>query len=229
MNTDPSHFEDRLLGELQALAAAPSPAPSNGSRRTGRRRIGRRRSVALVGGAVALVAGAAVVGVPFLSDGATPAYAVSANADGTVTVEINSLEDAAGLQRKLREAGVSALVQNVPVGKTCKEPWFTPAEPTSGGTGQGTSGVLSSANGPARFTISRDLPSGQTLVIMTQSGGPAGGSGVAIAYATGTVRPCALVDVAPGTPPFGAPPAGAVTHVSTGDESGLQFGGSATP
>src|SRR5262249_42835130 len=114
-------FEDRLLDRLQPLAAA-QPRP--------RRRTHRR--LALAAGAAVAIAIAAGGSGPLLSNGAQPAYAVTPNDDGTVTVQINSLTEAAGLQQKLRDAGVQAVVVYLPFGKGCKEPWFTPAGPAAG-------------------------------------------------------------------------------------------------
>src|SRR5262249_57944712 len=116
--------------------------------------------------AAALVALVAAAGVPYLSDGAAPAYAVTQNGDGTVTVQITSLRDAAGLQQKLGEAGIRAVVQYLPPGKACREPWFTPAGPPSHPAGVTTTSTAA-GDGQTTFTISNDLPAGDTLVITT--------------------------------------------------------------
>lgn len=230
MNTDQHtqhRFEERLLAELRSsIVAHPSSSPV---RRHRRRLPGVttwwRRRLALAGGTAALLAVAAAAGVPFLTDGSTPAYAVSTNNDGTVTVEINSLSDAAGLERKLREAGVPAVVQYLPAGKACKEPWFTPASPRSG-NGITTSGVEKTGEGHTRFTIDPGtLPPEETLVIQTQDDGAASGpseaagpSSVAIAYAKGEVEPCDVVDApAGGVPP---PPGGTVHGNATNGGTG---------
>src|SRR5262249_35212973 len=141
MNTEqrtPGGFEERLLHELRSVVAAQpcaGPEPPPGRPRAW---VGSPRRLTLVGGTAVLVAVAAAAGVPFLTGGAAPAFAVDANEDGTVTVEINSLRDAAGLQSKLREAGIRAVVQYLPPGKACKQPWLTPAvsagEPPSPGS-----------------------------------------------------------------------------------------------
>ncbi len=177
MNTDQpgtDNFEGRLLGELRGMVAE---QPATDPERPPRARRARSRRRLVVAGSVAGVAAvAAGVGVPFLSRGTTPAYAVSANDDGTVTVEINSLSDAAGLQSKLRDAGVSAVVQYLPQGKACKQPWpaVPPASDAAPGPGEGgvmRGGVEHLASGATRFTISRNLPADTTLVITTQDGG----------------------------------------------------------
>src|SRR4051812_4683219 len=106
-------FEDRLLAELRAVVAArPAPAPPPSPPPA--RRLPRAR--------LSLAAGAATVAGVLLATGgggAAPAYAVEKQPDGSVTVEINSLRDAAGLQEKLRAAGIPAVVDYTPFGKMC--------------------------------------------------------------------------------------------------------------
>jgi hypothetical protein len=189
----------------------------------------------LAGAAAVFVAVAAVAVVQLVGGGAAPAYAVNKNDDGTVTVEISSLSDAAGLEQKLREAGIAAVVQYLPPGKACKQPWPTaaPGTPSSAGDhSAGTAGAEKAAikggveHTPdhTRFTISKNLPADTTLVIMTQVGGPseaAGPSSVGITLAHGEVQPCEVVDAPAGSPPLGAPPAGARVHTENGPAQGL--------
>jgi hypothetical protein len=114
-------FEQRLLRELRhvvadgAASAPVSPDPALAG--TGRKR--RRWPLALAGGLAAAIAALFLSGSPFGGDDGGRAWAVTSNDDGTVSVEIDSLTDAAGLQRKLNEAGIPALVQYLPPGKTC--------------------------------------------------------------------------------------------------------------
>jgi hypothetical protein len=192
-----SNFEERLLHELRSVAEA---QPAAGSRRHGAR-PGRR--LALAGGLVAVVAAAAVAGALLLSAGTQAAYAVSKNADGTVTVEIDSLTDAAGLQSKLQEAGVNAVVAYLPEGKMCQRPWFTPLGRPVGGTTR--SGVEYLAGGGVRFTLGADIPADATVVIETQTG-PGNETALGIAYAQGDVPPCQVVDAPAGSGPLGGPP-----------------------
>jgi hypothetical protein len=200
-------FEERLLAQLRAIVAE---APAARSRKRPKSLPPGR--LALAGGVAGVLAVAATAAVLLLPAGATAAYAVTRNTDGTVTVEINSLRDAAGLQAKLREAGVNAIVEYLPAGKACKQGWVTPApRMAAGGPIQG--GVLRTADGHVRFTISDDLPAEVTLVITTQTG-PDGASGpgaeaISIALAQGEVEPCQVVDAPPGSAPFGPPPDGA--------------------
>ena len=201
-------FEERLLHELRSLVVAQHATGPERRPRTWFATRPRRR-LALAGSIAALLAVAAGAGVPLLSGGAAPAYAVSANDDGTVTVEINSLEDASGLEAKLREAGIPAVVQYLPPGKACKQPWFTPASISDRTAIKG--GVERTSNGRTRFTISRNLPADTTLVIMTQVGARADAeaASIGVAFAEGDVPPCEVVDAPAGSEPFGRPPGGA--------------------
>jgi hypothetical protein len=226
-------FEDRLLQELRSMVVASQEPFEKGRRSWARSRSPRR--LALAGATVVLAAVAAVAAVQLVSGGAAPAYAVNKNDDGTVTVEISSLSDAAGLEQKLREAGIPAVVQYLPPGKTCKQPWPTaaPGTPSSAGDhSAGTAGPEKAAimggveHTPdhTRFTISKNLPADTTLVIMTQVGGPSeatGPSSVGITLAHGEVQPCEIIDAAAGSPPLGAPPAGAHVHTENGPAQGL--------
>lgn len=202
MNTD-QRFEERLLGELQTLVLAEPPplAPRPAAR--GRHRL------ALAGGLVSVLAVAAVAGVGLLTGGAQPAYAVTANGDGTVTVEINSLRDASGLEARLREVGVPAVVQYLAPGTMCKQPWYTPAG--RGGATQGgvrRTSVGRTGDGQVSFTISDSVPAGETLVVTTQVGAAAGGPGtpnataLGIGFASGEVPPCQVVDAPAGSLPL---------------------------
>jgi len=191
-----SNFEDRLLVELRNMVER---EPVERGRRLPRRRF------ALAGGLAAVAAAAAIAGVLVLSAGTQAAYAVTKNADGTVTVEIDSITDAAGLQAKLQAAGVNAVVEYLPEGKMCAQPWFTPAGAAAHGMRQ--SGVERTNDGTTRFTISGDQPAGATLVVTTQTG-PGGEQALGIGWAQGTVPPCQVVDAPAGSGPLGGPPAG---------------------
>lgn len=171
-----SNFEERLLVELRNV-------PVHRGRHVPR--------LALAGAVAVSLAVAAVVGVFVLSAGTQAAYAVTKNADGSVTVEIDSLSDAAGLEAKLRAAGVPAVVEYLPIGKTCKQPWFTPA--TGAERGTSTSEVGTNGNGSTTFTVSSDQLGKYTLVITTQSG-PGDEQMLSMGYAQGDVPPCQVVD-----------------------------------
>ncbi|NJP97864.1 hypothetical protein HCN51_52040 [Nonomuraea sp. FMUSA5-5] len=88
-------FEEQLLMDLKAEMTA---------RNDRSRRIGRRL---LAGAAVAGLAAVAAVAVPLLS-GPEPAYAVSKNPNGTLTVELKEFRDSDQLEQDLKDLGVTA-------------------------------------------------------------------------------------------------------------------------
>jgi hypothetical protein len=194
-------FEDRLLAELRAVVAErPTPrATPTPVRRPPRARV--------LLGAGAVAATAVGVFVATGGDTAAPAYAVAKQPDGSVTVEIKSLRDAAGLQEKLRAAGIPAVVDYTPMGKTCRQPRGRPAT-----SHQKMSMGVRQDDHAATFTIPRDsVGSGQTLVIMSSVGSSVSSIGTQIVE--GPVAPCQLVD-APPLPAKGGADSG--QHFSTG-------------
>jgi hypothetical protein len=202
-----SNYEERLLRELRRLVAA-EPVDRGRAHRLSHR----PRRLALAGGGAAVLAAAVSAFVLLFSAGTQAAYAVTKDADGSVTVEIDSLRDAAGLQAKLQEAGVKTVVEYLPEGKVCQRPWFTPAGAGVGGNSGGTrkSEVGPTSDGTIRFTISGNRPAGTTLVITTQTG-QGGERALGIAWAQGAVPPCQVVDAPAGSGPLGGPPAADTT------------------
>lgn len=126
-------FEQRLLAELRefvearAGAQATSGVPSAGSVR-GRRNDGHRRSPLhrrrILSASAALIAAATVAVV--LALGATtstpPAYAVTHNPNGTVTVTIRQLTGSgiAAINAKFRQMGITETA--IPIKAGCKTP-----------------------------------------------------------------------------------------------------------
>ena len=105
----------RILAQARSrmLAAAPDRSGS-GTRARGPRRRVRWPQLAVSGAAIAAIAVTLSVVLPGGADGtfATKAWAVGRNPDGTVTVTADQqLQDPAGLQRALREDGITAYVQ----------------------------------------------------------------------------------------------------------------------
>jgi hypothetical protein len=183
-------FEQRLLGELRQVVAEITRVPDlpdQSAAAPPRRRDALR--LALIGGAAAAIA-IAVVSALSLGGGAeSKAWAVNRNADGTVTVEIDSLSDAAGLERKLNEAGVPALVQYLPPGKTCAGADVAASEEAGShiagvsgrvthGEGHSTGGhesdrggaiaIRAQDDGGVAFTVAPAAHPGETLVIRSQ-------------------------------------------------------------
>jgi hypothetical protein len=203
-------FEERLLHELRRVvieesrsASAPAPrAPIARRRSLWRRRLG------LTGGVAAVVAFGLAAGLPLGGgNGGSAAYAVTQNADGTVTVQINALRDADGLQRRLREAGVPALVQYLPPGKAC-EGMRVGRGARDPAPGLVDSIVHTNEDGSVRFTIDKREHRGQTLVVRSQDfapgqpvpgrteGAPQAASSVGVSFENGAARPCEVVDAA---------------------------------
>jgi hypothetical protein len=195
-----SNFEERLLRELRSQVV--TPPVDHGKRRP----LWRGPRLVLAGGVAAVLVVAASAGAFFLSAGTQAAYAVTRNADGTVTVQIDSLRDAAGLEAKLKAAGVNAVVEYLPEGKMCKQPWFTPAGHADGGMSSSTVGRT--GGGTTSFTISGHLPADDTLVVATQTS-PGREQALGIAWAKGDVPACEVVDAPAGSGPLGGPPVGA--------------------
>ena len=196
-------FEERLLTQLRQVVAERAATPSGGRPA---RILGWRLRLRLTVGVVAVLAlaVAAVVGLPLLRG--TPAYAVSSTRDGTVTVRINELRDADGLERQLERHGVPAEVDYTPAGTVCQEGRYTPS-PTRFVV------ELAQDGGRLRFALDpRQLRPGDTVVVTTSGGADAGAVGVSLAR--GEVLPCVPVaaDFEPGT-------------VTDGSGSGVGAGG----
>jgi hypothetical protein len=142
-----------------------------------------------VGGAVAAVAAAAVVAVSAGGSGTPSAYAVEKLPEGGTLIKVGALEDPAGLEAILAEAGIHSQVDWLAPGMTCREPFFT-AEQNTGraieiahwkgdATTPGTPGAVIVAVGAQAaesgtlsadkvFAISIDpsaIAAGQTLVL----------------------------------------------------------------
>jgi hypothetical protein len=206
-----SGYQERLLTELRALAernaakAPPEPA--------GRRGVGRRPKLALAGITGGACVASAAIALTGGDGGGSTAYAVEPHDDGSVTVEISRLEDAAGLERQLRAAGVPAEVDFLPLGRSCREPRFKPAagrtlELLGGLSIPVTLGAV--ATGPTElerrlvekvsFTLQAgetgDLRAGETLVITSRQGPHPRAepsqtmTSITLAIAQGEVAPC---------------------------------------
>jgi hypothetical protein len=110
-----NNFADQLFDDLMrehgtALARTRPPAPS--------RHFATRRTLLAAG--AACTAGAAAAGV-LAAGGGTPAYAVTANPDGTVTVAVHQESGIAGANAKLAQLGDGQVVV-VPFGTNCPSP-----------------------------------------------------------------------------------------------------------
>lgn len=118
-------FDTRLLAELRehvsenADQRGDSPKLADLSTR---RRFSPRILVAAAG-----VTAAAVTGIVFLPGlGAQPAYSVQEGNSGTITVQVNRPENAAGLEQRLAEHGITSDITYVPGAQQCAPGRYTP-------------------------------------------------------------------------------------------------------
>jgi len=119
------NFEERLLMELKTEIN--ERAARGRVRRPPLRRL-------LAGVAIAGLAAAAVVGVPLVMGTENAAYALTENADGSITLKINEFRDTEQIERDLAKRGVKADISYIKPGKRCApgrfttlgEPTFTP-------------------------------------------------------------------------------------------------------
>jgi hypothetical protein len=205
-------FEERLLGELQAVIATDVARA--------RPRLRGQTRLSLAG---ALVAAATFAYFLFGGGGAAPAFAVESNADGSVTVTINRFSDAAGLEKALADAGVPAVVDYTPEGKMCRQPRGEFAEPN----GPSTSSVQVADDGATTFTLSPgEVGEGQTLVLETTGGQTAqSSSGLRLSVIQGSVSPCELIDAPPVPTQSGGGDPGPSFHTENGEGQGFSSSG----
>jgi hypothetical protein len=206
-----SGYQERLATELRALAernaAEAPPKPAS------RRGVARRPKLALTGIAGGACVASAAIAFTGGDGGGSTAYAVEPHDDGSVTVEISRLEDAAGLERQLRAVGVPAEVDFLPLGRTCREPRFKPAPRralelfgglsipvTLGAVATGPTGFERRLVEQVSFRLQTgetgDLRAGETLVITSRQGlhpraEPSQTmTSITLAIAQGDVAPC---------------------------------------
>lgn len=194
-----TEFARRLRAELTTIVAnraAAQAAQTTTSAPT-------TRSVWLLGdprfalASVAVIVLAAVALIVSASGGDTSAaFAVEAEAEGEVSVEIRSLEDAKGLEEALGAAGVPASVNYLAPGMTCKEPRFQPAPWPDGARAISMARVTGDGpfafSGPLRFSISGDAVGPNQTLVITASASADGlfGVGTKVEIAEGAVAPC---------------------------------------
>ncbi|MFC4534285.1 hypothetical protein [Sphaerisporangium dianthi] len=211
-------FENRLLAELKAEMAASAPREITPAPR----RITGRRILAGAG-AVGAVA-AATITVPMLIAPASPAYALTKNADGSLTLTIHEFSDPEAIENDLASRGVKADVTYMPLGKRCDRSSrrslvggqagtatkgeFNGKDPAApGGAGEAANSSLGSLLGKA-FRVNdgitiypKYIKPGQTAVIEVAENAEkptAEHPGVAWRFTgglvDGPVQPCRLVD-----------------------------------
>jgi hypothetical protein len=214
-------FEERLLRELREVVAAGGTSAPYGSlpAHAGAAWWKRRRSLALLGAVVAGLVPAALAVSPFGGNADDRAWAVTSKADGSVAVEIDSLRDADGLQRQLKQAGVPAVVQYIPPGKTCAGDALRGTHEQGGSVAHGeTTGAVArhsrsnsssleiktQPDGGIVFTFDTGAHPNETLIIRSQGLAPgqapaahpaaADRSTISVSHVPGSARPCRLVN-----------------------------------
>ncbi|MEV4577249.1 hypothetical protein AB0K16_28810 [Nonomuraea jabiensis] len=209
-----SNFEERLLSALKEEIATRTAEDGVTTTVTPAGRDHSRRRYVGLSAALAGVAAAATATAVVLSGlGGSPAYAVTAGADGVITVKINKFSDPEGLRADLAEAGVTAIVDYLPEGQTCKEPRG------ANGNGPGEFAVsFERSSGVTSFMIEKgEVPEGSTLV-MAVSKSKAGDDqppfGMSLTVVKGPVAPCEPIPM----PGPGTQDGGGGFHTSTGDE-----------
>jgi hypothetical protein len=116
MNAQLDSFETALLTRLREhMDQQPDVRP----------RFSRPR---LLLGAAAMVAAAAAMVVVIPGLGTTAAYSVQEGNAGTITVEVNRLEDAEGLEAELAKFGVKADIAYLPDKTECAPGRYTPVD-----------------------------------------------------------------------------------------------------
>ncbi|WP_182906642.1 hypothetical protein [Microbispora sp. H13382] len=95
----------------------------------------RRRVVTAPRLLIAAGVAAAAVTAPLVAGGGTPAYAVTENPDGTITVALNEMRDPEGLRADLLAAGVTADVSFLAPHTRCADSRFEGVDPSYGSRG----------------------------------------------------------------------------------------------
>jgi hypothetical protein len=155
-------FEDQLYDDLMRehghdLARTKVPASP-------KHRVTPRRTLLAAGGTLA--AAAAIAGT-LVAGGGTPAYAVTKNPDGSVTVAVYQKSGIAGANARLKQFGDSQVVV-VPVEAGCPLPKAPAVSPKGHMVSMG---AAVSKNG-AITVKATGIPAGDIVVVGTETTGP---------------------------------------------------------
>jgi len=203
-------FEDQLFADLmtehRTRLAGIGPGPA--------RRI-QPRVAWLTGAATTVAAGAATAAVVLIG-GSSPAYAVTQNPNGTVTLSVASKAGIGPANTQLHVLGDPVVV--VPVGADCPsinslpKPQLVPGGHISGST----SATGSRSGGPTSITIDiQGVPAGDTAIV-AYSTLPGGQATFASAVISGPVPSCVSLPAPPAQPgPGSGPTSGSSSGAST--------------
>jgi hypothetical protein len=205
-------FEDQLFADLMrehgsTLAHTRVPAP--------RRHVAARRTLLVTGTGVA-VAAAATAGVLAAGGGAaTPAYALTKNPNGTITLDVYQKSGIAGINAKLHQDGDSNVVV-LPVGAGCPSLGSLPLPAVSAQGAKITVGTAVSKSGSITVNA-QGIPAGDILVVAIQttvSGSTVTTGGAArLTSASASLPSCVSL---PAPPPPGGGGTGGVTTGGSG-------------
>jgi hypothetical protein len=206
-------FADQLFDDLMrehgpALARTRPPAPG--------RHIATRRTLLAAGTAGAAVAATAGV---LVARGGTPAYAVTTNPDGTVTLAVYQTSGIAGANARLRQLGDGQVVV-VPVKAGCPSIRSLPA-PAVPPRGDIAVRATSSRDGSVTVTA-KGIPAGDVLVVGFET--TAHGRDVTSAGASKLTSP-----PAPSCVSLPQAPSGGVTVGGSGGPGTATHGGGSGP
>jgi hypothetical protein len=141
-----STFEDRLWSELVREHADQMPLPTITARTS------RRRPALITGTALATAIAAAAAVLVFTATTSTPAYAVTDNSDGTVTVTLHDVQAITALNAALAHDGIAA--RAIPLTADCPIHGFP--NPMPAGTNPSTYSIT---------IVPREIPAGYTAVL----------------------------------------------------------------
>jgi hypothetical protein len=157
-------FSDQLFDDLMrehgpALAdASPSAQP--------KRRVTTRRTLLAGGGTLAV---AAAVAGTLVARSPTPAYAVTKNPDGTITLAVYQTSGIAGANARLRQLGDKQVVV-VPVEPGCPSPGSLPP-PAVSGRGHRIATETGISRSGSVTVNAQGIPAGDILVVGVETSG----------------------------------------------------------
>jgi len=149
-------FEDRLFDDLmQEHGTELSP-----------RRATRYTRPVWIGGGIIAAAGASAAGLVMFGSGATSAFAVTQNGDGTATVALREMSGIAGANAKLHSLGDNVVI--VPVAPGCEPMSSLPRVGRIAGevTGSG----MASKSGQITVNVT-GIPAGDIAVVAVEQAG----------------------------------------------------------
>jgi hypothetical protein len=152
-------FQDRLLVELKAeMSRRADHAPT--------RQLPATRRRLLVGAAVVAAATAAAVALPIVTGTHAAAYAVTKNADGSISVRINQLRDPDRLEHDLANLGVHVDVSYHRSVLTCPGGRYATSDPTTPGQPMPLGGGWLVSDGKNGFKVYPDrMRPGETATL----------------------------------------------------------------